>query len=66
MTHEEAIRPVLEEQMDGISARNLFERVMLLMNEYGDPDDIARKCGLDPDDLIKPGKNFRENPKIGN
>ncbi|HQS59768.1 MAG TPA: hypothetical protein PLU16_15045 [Gallionellaceae bacterium] len=58
MKHTEVMRSVIQASKNPLTVRELFTRTMRIMNEHGDPDDIARACGFEPDDLVFRGKNF--------
>lgn len=58
LSHTQASRQVLLTLSKPITVRDFINRVMKLMNEYGDADELAIKCGLNPDDLVKPSASF--------
>lgn len=58
LTTKDAMLAVLTGCGGLITAREFFARTMRLMNETGDPDQVARECGLEPDTLLRPGKAF--------
>lgn len=64
--HAEVMKAVLQAAKEPISARELFARTMRLMGETGDPDEIARKCGFEPDDIVYRGENFSPAIKLVN
>lgn len=37
----------------------LFERSMRLTGAVGNPDELCRKAGFQPDDIVCRGKNFK-------
>jgi len=64
--HAEAMRAVLQATSGQITVREWFTRTMRLMNETGDADEIARKCGFEPDDIVRRGENFKSAIEIAN
>lgn len=64
--HIEAMRSVLQTARAPITVREMFIRTMRLMNETGDADDLARKCGFEPDDIVYRGENFMPVIRIAN
>lgn len=58
LTTKDAMLAVLTGCGGQITAREFFARTMRLMNETGDPDQMARECGLEPDTLLRPGRTF--------
>lgn len=61
MTHIEALRATLKTSNEPITVREWFKRTLALRNETGDPDSIARRCGFEPDDIVRRGDNFFED-----
>jgi len=43
--------------------RELFTRTMRIMGDSGNADEMARRCGCEPDDIVYKGENF--TPVIG-
>lgn len=64
MTHEEAMLAVLAGDNGPITARVFFARTMALLGETGDPERLARECGMEPGALLQAGESFRPTPRV--
>ena len=62
MTHEQAMFAVLNGTKEPIPAKVFFERTMRLLGETGDPAQISRDCGIEPDQLVSKSDFF--NPQL--
>jgi hypothetical protein len=60
------MKSVLQAANEPITVHELFVRTMRLMNETGDADNIARMCGVEPDDIVYQGENFSPAIKLVN
>lgn len=70
-----AKEPVLEEVKKAIQAvlqcspqltmRELFVRTMRLNGVHGNPDELCRKAGFQPDDIVCRGENFKAVIGVG-
>lgn len=59
LTHEDAMRAVLSTVgPDGIDGVEFVERVLHLMGEHGDAEEIARDIGIEPGARVRTGENF--------
>jgi hypothetical protein len=59
-----AMRAVIQATTGPLTVRELFVRTMRIVGEGGDPDKVARLCGLEPDDLVYVGENFEPAIKL--
>ena len=59
----EVMRSVIQASRNPLTMRELFTRTMRIMGDSGNADEMARRCGCEPDDIVYKGENF--TPVIG-
>ncbi len=58
MRHEQVMLSIIESSKHTLTMRELFLRTMMIMGETGDADELLRKLGFEPDDVVFKGENF--------
>jgi hypothetical protein len=64
MKHEQVMLSIIESSKHTLTMRELFLRTMMIMGETGDADELLRKCGYEPDDVVFKGENFTPAVRI--